>query len=397
MNYYWALSKAKISKLYIVKNLPLLLTLLIAIVCSLYLQPVNAQPVFQDRTEKGLKDYYRNYFPIGVAVNLNCLSSREAILIRKEFNSITAENAMKMESIQPTQNNYNWKVADAIVGFAVKNKIKVRGHTLAWHNQTPAWMFKDDKGNEVSKTVLLARLKDYITTIVSRYKGKIYAWDVVNEAIDDNPANYLRNSPWYKICGEDFIIKAFEYAHAADPKAALYYNDYNSEQPEKLDRIYRLLEELVSRKIPITGVGLQGHWTLRSPSIPQIKTALDRYASLGLKIQITELDITVRSPLRGRAASHPALDSGYTPTMAKEQAQRYQEVFDIFRSYRKIITNVTFWNLSDSYSWLDTRQGGANGGAAATEKQTKAIIKAYPLLFDEQLQRKPAYWKVVEF
>lgn len=351
---------------------------------------------------KGLKDYYQNYFPIGVAVNIAALSGQTAELVTKEFNSVTPENDMKISVIHPRENQYNWKNADAIVDFAVSNHIKIRGHNLLWHTQVPDWMFKDSAGNLVGKKVLLKRLKDHITTVVNRYKGKIYAWDVVNEAIDDNPDKYLRNSLWYQICGEDFLAKAFEYAHEADPKAALYYNDYNSENPSKREKIYKLLKNLKDAKVPIDGVGLQGHWKLNDPSPEQIRAAIDRYVSLGLKIQITELDVTIRGP-RTRPSPQPdpgdplPVDSGYTERIAKLQADRYQAIFRIFRDYKKVITSVTFWNVSDRYSWLDARNGGLAGGAAASLNTPRIIRKAYPLLFDENLQRKKAYWSVVKF
>jgi endo-1,4-beta-xylanase len=355
-------------------------------------------------SEKGLKDYYKDYFPIGVAVNMASLNAPESDLIIREFNSITPENDMKMAMIHPRENEYNWKNADAIVDFALKHHIKIRGHNLLWHNQAPLWLFKDSTGKQVSKEVLLKRLKDHITTVVNHYKGKIYAWDVVNEAIDDNPASYMRNSMWYRICGEDFIAKAFEYAHSADPKAALYYNDYNSENESKREKIYKLLKNLVDARVPITGVGLQGHWKLDDPSPDMLRKALDRYSSLGLKIQVTELDITIRTFNRFRSNTAPGavdqkmqLDSGLTPALAQRQADRYKEVFEIFRSYKKVITNVTFWNVSDRYSWLDSRGGGLAGGAAAGEWVSRSVRKAYPLLFDENLQCKKAYWSVVNF
>jgi endo-1,4-beta-xylanase len=362
-----------------------------------------ASPPPGDKNIKGLKDYYKKYFSIGVAVNVAALSGDQADLIVREFNSITAENDMKMGPIHPSEGTYYWRNADSIVNFAIRHKIKVRGHNLLWHNQAPGWLFKDSAGNQVSKEVLLARLKEHITTVVKHFKGKIYAWDVVNEAIDDKPDSYLRNSLWYKICGEDFIPKAFEYAHAADPSVALYYNDYNSEDELKREKIYRLLKSLVDAKVPITGVGLQGHWKLDNPTAQLIRKAIEKYASLGLKIQITELDVTVRRPVKpedrpaeGAQASMP-VDSGYTPGLAALQEQRYKEIFEVLRVYKKVITNVTFWNVSDRYSWLDARNGGLAGGAAASDPTRKVIRKAYPLLFDENLQRKKAYYSVVDF
>jgi len=352
-----------------------------------------------DTAGKGLKDYYKNYFPVGVAVNMAAISGPEAALIGREFNSVTPENDMKMGLIHPSEHQYNWTKADAIVEFAQNHHMKIRGHNLLWHNQAPAWIFRDGSGNLVTKQVLLQRLKEHITTVVNRYKGKIYAWDVVNEAVDDSTGRYLRNSLWYQICGEDFISKAFEYAHEADPDAQLFYNDYNSEIPSKRDKICRLLKSLIDAKVPVNGVGMQGHWNLNNPTPALIREAIDKYAALGIKIQITELDITVRSkqPTKGAGVAPLPVDSGYTPQLAQQQANRYQSVFKIFRDYKKVITGVTFWNVSDRYSWLDSRSGGLAGGAAAGEPAGKTMVKAYPLLFDVNLQRKQAYWSVVNF
>ena len=369
-------------------------TALVAVIFKVCLVTMATAQTKNDNKDKGLKDYYTAYFPIGVAVNIRALKGDEAKLITKEFNSVTPENDMKMGPIHPREDFYNWQNADSIVNFAVKNHMRIRGHNLLWHAQAPDWMFKDSIGGQVSKEVLLARLKDHITTVVKHFKGKIYAWDVVNEAIDDNPNNYLRNSLWYKICGEDFIAKAFEYAHAADPAALLYYNDYNAENESKRERIYTLLKNLKDANVPINGVGLQGHWQLNNPSADLIVKALDRYSSLGLNIQITELDITVRS---GRKNGSALVDSVLTPALANLQAARYKEVFDIFRAYKNVITGVTFWNVSDRYSWLDSRNGGLAGGAAAGDQSPRIILKAYPLLFDENLQPKKAYWSVVDF
>ena len=331
---------------------------------------------------QGLKDFYSNYFPIGVAVGLRNLRGDESVLIKKQFNSLTAENAMKMAPLQPKEGEFYWKAADSIVNFAVKNGIKIRGHNLCWHQQTPDWMFKDgDK--QVSKETLLKRLKTHINTVVGRYKGKIYAWDVVNEAIDDNPANFLRNSKWFEICGEDFITKAFEYAHEADPGAKLYYNDYNSEFPEKRERIYKLLKSLKDKGVPIDGVGLQAHWSLKSPTEADLRTAIERYSSLGLKIQFTELDISIYPWEKDRRAKRPGESDQFTADLEARQAAKYAMVFNVFRAYKDVITNVTFWNVSDRHSWLD--------------EYPVMGRKNYPLLFDANLQPKKAYWEVINF
>jgi len=333
-------------------------------------------------TNQGLKDFYKNYFPIGVAVGLRNLNGDESILIKKQFNSLTAENAMKMAPLQPKEGEFNWKAADSIVNFAVQNGIKIRGHNLCWHQQTPDWMFKDgDK--QVSKETLLKRLKTHINTVVSRYKGKIYAWDVVNEAIDDNSANFLRRSKWFEICGEDFITKAFEYAHEADPEAKLFYNDYNNELPEKRERIYKLLKNLKDKGVPIDGVGLQAHWSLKLPTEADLRTAIQMYSALGLKLQFTELDISIYPWEKNRRMKRPDESDQFTADLETRQMAKYSMVFNVFRDYKDVITNVTFWNVSDRHSWLD--QYPVMGR------------KNYPLLFDANLQPKKAYWEVINF
>ncbi len=302
-------------------------------------------------------------------------------MILKNFNSLTPENAMKMGPIHPEENRYDWEGADAIVRFAQEHGLKVRGHALCWHEQTPAWLFTGADGKTVTREVLLQRLREHITTVVSRYRGKVYAWDVVNEAIADDSTKFLRESPWYTICGEDFIAKAFEYAHAADPNALLFYNDYNTERPEKRERIYRLLKKLKDAGVPIHGVGLQGHWSIFEPSEKELRTALDRFSSLSLAIQFTELDVSIyrweKFP-RARRADEP---DAFTPALEAQQRQQYTRMFNIFRQYKNAITGVTFWNVSDRRTWLD-------------EYPVKGR-KNYPLLFDQQLQPKNVYYDVI--
>jgi len=332
---------------------------------------------------EGLKGYYKDFFPIGVAVNAGTLKGEEKELLLREFNSITPENAMKMGVIHPKPNTYNWALADSIVAFAQRHHLRVRGHNLLWHQQTPDWIFVDDNGNPVDKETLWKRLEEHIKTVVGRYKGKIYAWDVVNEAIDDNPNNLLRPSKWIQLGGEEIIAKAFEYAHEADPKALLFYNDYNSERPEKRERIYRLLKQLKDGGVPIHGVGLQAHWSIFEPSAEELTQAIERYASLGLQLQFTELDMSVYPWEKDRRKKHPGEGDVLTVEQEQKQMNQYAKVFSIFRKYKADITSVTFWNLSDRYSWLDF--------------YPVAGRKNYPLLFDAELKRKKAYWKVVDF
>ena len=335
----------------------------------------------------GLRDYYRDFFPVGVAVSVRSITGPDTTLILRQFNSVTPENAMKMGPIHPQEGRYYWKDADAIVDFATTHGMRIRGHNLCWHEQTPAWLFKDSTGNAVTKEVLLKRLKDHITTVVSRYKGRIYAWDVVNEAVadgdSDDSSKILRNSPWYRICGDEFIAKAFEYAHAADPQAQLFYNDYNTERPQKRERVYRLLKKLVAAGVPITGVGLQAHWSIYEPSVPELRAAIDRFSGLGLKVQITELDISVYPWEKARRARRPNESDAYTPELQDRQARQYKDVFSVFRGYKGVINGVTFWNVSDKNTWLDNYPVPGR--------------KNYPLLFDTAGQPKKAFWEVVKF
>lgn len=333
---------------------------------------------------KGLKDYYAAYFPIGVAVSPQALHGEEAALIVQQFNSLTPENAMKMGPIHPKENEYNWKDADSIVAFAQRHGMRVRGHNLCWHNQAPAWMFVNDKGDTVSKAVLLQRLKEHITAVVSRYKGKVYAWDVVNEAISDKPDEYLRPSPWLRICGEEYISKAFQYAHEADPNAVLFYNDYNEINPVKRAKIIKLVKHLKDAGIPVNGVGLQSHWAVNEPSRGQLDSTLQQFAQLGLKLQITELDISVYpKEHQARARKPEDVDTSFSPEREQKQLEVYQMAFELFRKYKNVISGVTFWNVSDKNSWLDN-----------FPVQHR---KDYPLLFDTNLHPKKAYWKVVDF
>jgi len=328
---------------------------------------------------KGLKDYYKDYFPIGVAVGpRNLTDSAQRQLILTQFNSLTPENAMKMKPIHPEENTYNWKNADAIVDFAQAHHMRVRGHNLCWHQETPDWIIHDKDGKLVSKEVLLSRLKDHIYTVVKRYKGKLYAWDVVNEAVADGGDQPMRNSVWYQICGEDFIFKAFQYAHEADPKAVLFYNEYGTENPVKRERVYQLLKRMIDAGIPVNGIGLQAHWSINDPTEDALITSIKRFSSLGLKVQITEMDVSVYTN-----KDKDVKDAGFTPEREQKQADLYAMAFKVFREYKKYITGVTFWNVSDRGSWLDNFPVRGR--------------KNYPLLFDQNLQPKKAYQGVVNF
>jgi endo-1,4-beta-xylanase len=322
---------------------------------------------------KSLKQVYKDYFPIGAAVNLSTINTHKALLI-EQFNSITAENEMKFESVHPMEERYTFERSDKIAAFASDNGMRLRGHTLVWHSQTPEWVFADKNGNTISREQLLERMKDHIITVMRWYAGKTYCWDVVNEAIDDSPDVFLRNSRWLEIIGEDYIEKAFIYAHEADPDVILFYNDYNDCRENKRHKIYKLVKELKEKGVPVHGIGLQGHWELAHPSADELRTAIDKYADLGLQLQITELDVSVRT-------GNEELEEP-TQEMLEKQAQLYENAFNIFREYKGIITGVTFWGVSDETSWL--------------KNFPVKNRKNWPLLFDSEMKPKSAFYKVIE-
>ncbi len=337
-----------------------------------------------EEKDPGLKDYYSEYFLVGASVTASSFSGFDSTIIVNEYNSITAENLMKMEPIHPEPDEYHWKDADAMVAFADEHGIKMRGHTLCWHNQAPAWMFEGDEGKTASKEQLLERLKEHITAVAGRYKGKIFAWDVVNEVISDSEDEYMRSSQWYNITGEEYIRTAFKTAHEIDPDAKLFYNDYNATQPAKRDKIIKMIKSLQDDGIPIHGMGLQAHWSIHHPTEDELRAALDAYSALGLDIHITELDVSVyaHEPGGTRNKRDDEADD-FTPEMEQAQMDQYEMFFRVFRDYRDDIQSVTFWNISDRYSWLDFFPVRGR--------------KNYPLLFDQEGQRKKAYDKVVNF
>jgi endo-1,4-beta-xylanase len=326
--------------------------------------------------DDGLKDFYPpdEYFYMGVAIPTSFIDNQKKVnLIRRHFNSVTADNDMKWSSLQPLEGNFNFSNADKIVDFAQANGLKVRGHCLCWHNQVPSWIFRDQQ-TTASKELVLQRLRTHITTVMTHFKGKVYAWDVVNEAIDDGSSVY-RNSQWYAICGEDFIFEAFKTARAADPDAKLFYNDYTAIDPTKRDKIYSLLVKLDEQNL-VDGMGLQGHWNTSYPSNSLINDAINKYKSLGLEVQVTELDVSVYT-------SNSDPQSAYTDNLAQKQSIAYGRYFDAFRTFKDAITGVTFWGLADDYTWLD------NFPVAGR--------KNYPLLFDVNLDPKPAYFEAIDF
>lgn len=323
-----------------------------------------------------LKDVYKDYFKIGVAVNPTTLR-QDGELIRTQFNSITAENHMKPEELQPEEGIFTFEKADMIADFAKENDLALRGHTLLWHNQTPDWFFKD--GDHVaSRELALERMKTHITAVLGRYTDGFYAWDVVNEVIEDKGTTILRESNWTKVVGDDFIQKAFEYAREASPNMRLFINDYNESHPEKREKYYSLIKDLIAKGTPINGVGLQAHWGVEGPAIDNIREAIEKYATLGLTLQITEMDVSMFNfDDRRTDLMQP------TEQMLALQAERYEQFFDVFREYSKHIDSVTLWAASDRYNWLNDFPVRGR--------------KNWPMLFDENNQPKESFNRIVHF
>ena len=332
---------------------------------------------------QGLKDAYEGYFTIGVAVNpANVSTPEQMALIAQEFNSITAENVMKPGEIHPAEGVWNFEEADRVADFCRQNGIPLRGHNLCWHSQFCDWMFVDKKGRPVTKEVFYKRLREHIHTVVNRYKDIVYAWDVVNEAMADQeipgqPSGPYRNSRLYQLCGDEFIAKAFEFAYEADPDAILFYNDYNEADPAKRDRIYNMVKKMQDAGVPISGIGMQGHYNIYGPSEEDVDAAIVKYSELVRHIHVTELDVRVNTEMGGQLRFSRGESQPLAPYLAKLQEDQYNRIFKVFRKHRSIIDNVTFWNLSDRDSWL-----GVNN---------------HPLLFDENLKPKRVYSIVRDF
>lgn len=343
--------------------------------------------------QPALRDVYQQAFRIGAAVNAAQFTEEDAAsaaLVKAQFNTITPENVLKWENVHPRAGVYDFDLPDRYVSFGEKNHMLVIGHTLVWHNQTPRWVFEDSHGDPVDRDTLLERMRDHIQTVVGRYKGRIAGWDVVNEALNEDGT--LRESPWLRIVGPDYIAKAFEFAHEADPQAELYYNDYNIESPEKRNGAIELIRRLQAEGAPVAAVGLQGHYKLDRPVPDQVDAAITAFSRLGIKVNITELDVDVLpaataqtgADVRLRVASQAGLNpyaDGLPDGVQHALARRYADLFGVFLKHRDVITRVTFWGVTDRESWLNNWPVSGR--------------TSYPLLFDRQGLPKPAFDAVV--
>ena len=340
-----------------------------------------------------LREAARKAFLIGAAVRPDLLDRGPVSdLIAAQFDSLTPENVTKPAELQPTPGRFNFDHADVIADFAAAHGQQFIGHTLCWHQQTPAWFFQSADGKPLPREEGLANLRRHITEVMEHFRGRVRGWDVVNEAIDDSDAKYLRDTPALRSIGEDYIIQAFKFAQAADPDAELYYNDYNNELGPKLQKTVRLLNELKAAGVRIDGVGMQGHWQMGWPSIGEIDKGITTLAATGLKVHVTELDVDVL-PRKGTSANVTDVEraadtakenpypNGLPDDVQQKLAGRYEQIFKVLLSHKDVIDRVTFWGVNDGMSWLNDFpvRGRTN----------------YPLLFDRAYQPKPAFFNVI--
>lgn len=355
-----------------------------------------------------LKDVFKDDFLVGTCLGTSQVMGEEPKaleLAAKQFSATTPENCLKWAEVHPEADQYNFDPVDKYVEFGEKHDMFIVGHTLCWHNQTNPWAFEGVDGKPLDRATALKRLEDHINTVVGRYKGRINGWDVVNEAVLDNGelrtglvrTQFGPGEPWHTAIGDDYIEQAFRFAHAADPDAELYYNDFNEWYPAKIATISKLVTDLKAKGVRIDGIGLQGHWGMDYPSLDEIDHMLTEYGKLDVKLCVTELDINVIPRFTGQGtgaevtqtfipgtadgSSVNPYPNGLPKEKADELAKRYSDIFKLFVKHKDSIARVTFWGVHDGHSWLNDRPPGR---------------KNYPLLFDREYQPKPAFFAVVK-
>lgn len=353
-----------------------LLTLVSMVACTQPAKQMEAPSLARTFADK---------FLIGAAINTSHANEKNPMavaVIKQHFNSIVAENCMKNEVIHPEENRYDFTSADSLVNFGQKYNMSIIGHCLIWHSQCAPWFCIDEKGNPASPEVLKQRMKEHITTIMTRYKGKIKGWDVVNEAIVEDGS--YRKSPFYEILGEEFIPLAFQYAHEADPDAELYLNDYGMNVPGRRDTYVRIIKDLQQRGLRIDAIGMQGHMGMDYPTLDDFETSLLAFANTGIKVMITEWDMSALPTVRQSAnitdtiAFRKAMNpypNGLPDSVSTQWNQRMKDFFHLFLKHADKITRVTAWGVSDGESWKNN---------FPVKGRTE-----YPLLFDRNYEPKP--------
>ncbi len=346
---------------------------------------------------------YEKYFKIGAAVSSFGIAGRKD-LIRRHFNSLTPENEMKYALTEPEEGQFRFERADAIVAMAREMGVKVRAHAPVWHNQTPNWMYRDGD-RPASPELIYARIDAHSKAMCQRYNGDVYAWDVVNEATQDDPLDPVkapdespvyRNSEYYKLCGAGFIEAAFRsMTRYAAPDAQLFYNDYNECMPEKRDRIVTLIRNLQEKGCRVDGMGMQQHY-FAAPDYDELKRSIEIYAGLGLRIHVTELDVSMMATLNRSDRRLKQGDPGFeeyireamqaTPEKLDKINEIYVKLFEVYRSYADVIDCVTTWGVADDRTWLD--------GFGMNRNPPR--IKQHPLLFDENGQEKPCVYQLLD-
>jgi len=361
--------------------------------CARAAPSTRPEPAAVRAPDRTLKAVFAGSFLVGAAVNQDQFTEQDqrgAALVKAQFNTITSENVLKWERVHPRLGQYDFALPDKYVQFGKRNGMFVIGHTLVWHQQTPRWVFEDASGAPVSRDTLLARLRDHIQTVVGRYRGRVKGWDVVNEAVDEDGT--LRKTPWLTILGQEYIVRAFEFAHEADPAAELYYNDYSVENAPKRNGVIALIRKLQAAGVPVAAVGLQGHNKMTWPTVAQQDSTLAAFAALGVKVNITELDIDVLPAATRSQTAEVTLSAapaaglnpyagGLPDSVQQALARRYADLFGVYMKYPDVIERVTFWGVTDGDSWL-------NGWPVRGRT-------SYPLLFDRAGLPKPAFDAVI--
>jgi endo-1,4-beta-xylanase len=352
---------------------------------------VASKPATAIAPAQSLRNAVKGRFLIGAAVMSRRLDDPKlASLVAEQFDCLTGENEFKPGSLQPLRGQFNFAPADRIVDFAQRHRMKVVGHTLCWHSQSPAWLFRDSDGKPLPRDEALRNLKSHIVAVVGHFKGKVIGWDVVNEAISDANDTYLRDTPARRAIGADYIVRAFELAHAADPDAELYYNDYGNENPGKLEKTIRLIRQLKARGVRLDAVGIQSHLRLDEPDAPdRLDEAIAAYAAEGVRVVLSELDVDVL-PRRVRGADVAARERGGVDPYKKDlpaevalaQARFYRRIFEVVLKHPGEVARVTFWGTHDGTSWLNFWP---------VARRTN-----HPLLWGRELRPKPALAAVLD-
>jgi len=361
---------------------------------ALALLSVAFHAVIKDEQQSTLKDALAGKFYIGTALNgaqITEADTAAVCVIKENFSAIVAENCMKSGPLQPKEGVFDFTLADKFVEFGEKYNLFVTGHTLVWHAQTPRWFFVDSLGKEVTREVLIERIKKHITTVVGRYKGRVKGWDVVNEALNDDGS--YRKSKFYTIIGEDFIKLAFQFTHEADPSAELYYNDYSLTTPEKRDGAVVMVKKLKEQGVKIDGIGEQCHVGLDFPDIKNLERSIESFAALGVKVMFTEMDISVLPMPDWKVGADISANFEYKKKLNPYPDElpdsvyvifekRYLEFFKLFLKHKKDISRVTLWGVTDAQSWKNHFPIWGRTD--------------YPLLFDRHYNAKPVVKKIIE-